>query len=84
MNDLTALIRKSIQEGRLPRIDCLVTWLGPGRGQVCAVCSNRVLGSEILVECDLPDERKLWFHSQCYDRWLFVRRSFDCGALAGQ
>lgn len=84
MSDLTTQIRKSIREGRLPRTDCLVTWLGPGRGQVCAACSDRVLGSEILVECDLPDGRTVWFHSRCYDEWLSVRRRFDCGALAGQ
>jgi hypothetical protein len=77
MSDLTIQIRKSIAEGRLPRIDCLVTWLGPGRGQVCAVCSGRILGSELSVECDLPDKRTLWFHSRCYDEWLSVRRSLD-------
>jgi hypothetical protein len=84
MTDLTARVRKGLQDGHLPRTDCLVTWFGPGRGEICAVCAGRILGSEIAVECDLPDGRTLWFHSLCYDVWRSVRRGVDPGAPAGQ
>jgi hypothetical protein len=83
MNDLTTRVRNGLQDGRLPRTDCLVAWFGPGRGEICVVCAARILGSEIAVECDLTDGRSLWFHSRCYDVWLSVRRGLAPGAPAG-
>jgi hypothetical protein len=74
MHDLQARGREGIEQGRLPSTDCLVTWLGAGRGEVCDVCSSRILGSELSVECDMVGGKILCFHAPCYDLWLSTRR----------
>jgi hypothetical protein len=65
-------IREGIACGKLPGVDCVVAWYGPGRGQHCAVCDRRILGVELGVNCDLPDGRTVSFHAQCYAMWRAV------------
>jgi hypothetical protein len=77
MDELRGRVQEGIRNGRLPKIDCLVTWFGIGRGQICAACASRILGSEVAVECELPDWPILWFHARCYDVWLAARRPRD-------
>jgi hypothetical protein len=74
MDKMRTHIRESVQDGRLPSADCLVTWFGHGRGELCAVCARRILGSEVSVECDVAEGDAVWFHAACYDLWLSVRR----------
>lgn len=69
MDDLRTRIRTSIRDGCLPGVDCLVTWYGPGRGQLCEACGHRMLGSDLAVECDLPDGGTIRFHAPCYEIW---------------
>jgi hypothetical protein len=73
MDNLRERIRNGIEKGRVPSVECLVTWFGPGRGEVCVVCSSRILGSELAIECDLRTGNTAWFHAPCYDLWLSVR-----------
>ena len=65
-------IRTGIACGRLPNVDCAVTWYGPGRGQQCAVCDHRILATELSVDCDLPGGSTVRFHAQCYAMWQAV------------
>lgn len=67
--ELRARITERIASGALPRENCLVTWYGPGRGNRCVACDERILGTDIEVACDLPGEGTIYFHSPCYDLW---------------
>jgi hypothetical protein len=82
MNDLTARVRERIRDGDLPSSDCLVTWLGAGRGEICVVCASRILGSEVSIECELPDRSSRRFHARCYELWRSVRRDGNSGPPA--
>jgi hypothetical protein len=68
-------MREGIRSDCLPDVDCLVTWFGPGRGEVCVVCASRILGSDVSVACDLPGGRTVQFHARCYEKWLASRRA---------
>ena len=74
MDNLRTRIQDDIRDGLLPNVDCLVTWFGPGRGEVCVACAGRILGSEVSIECDLPGGDTARFHARCYELWLSVRR----------
>jgi hypothetical protein len=70
MNDpLRSQIRDKMSSGDLPRENCVVTLYAAGRGEHCAACGQRILGSETAVECDLPRAGVLRFHRRCYDLW---------------
>jgi hypothetical protein len=69
MDTLMAQIREGMARGRLPCVDCAATWYGPGRGQRCAVCDHRILGSELGIDCDIPDGTTLRLHARCYEVW---------------
>ena len=68
-NELRARIKALLACGALPGEDCVVTWYGPGRGNRCAACDERILATDIEVACDLPGGGTLYFHSPCYDLW---------------
>jgi hypothetical protein len=69
MDDLRARIQEGIRDGSLPSVECLVAWYRPGRGQICDVCTGRILGTELALECDQPGGTTIWFHARCYDLW---------------
>jgi hypothetical protein len=69
MDGLTRRIQDMITRGALPRVECAASWYGWGRGERCAACDRRILGSEVTVECDIPDGGAVVLHSQCYEVW---------------
>lgn len=73
MDDRLDRIQAAIRGGSLPSVDCLVTWYGAGQGQVCAACAERILGSELVLECDLPGGTMLRLHARCYELWQSAR-----------
>jgi hypothetical protein len=66
---LLSRIQDGIACGALPSVDCLVTWYGQGRGQLCGACNQRILGTEVGIDCDLPDGTTIRFHARCYELW---------------
>jgi hypothetical protein len=70
--DPLARIQEGIACGRLPIVDCVVTWYGPGRGQRCAACDRRILSTELGIDCDLPGDKTIWLHVRCYALWQSV------------
>jgi hypothetical protein len=62
-------VRRRIAAGRLPREHCLIIWYRPGRGEPCAVCDRRILGTETGLHCDDPEGGTVHFHSRCYGVW---------------
>jgi hypothetical protein len=69
MNDVRSQIRDKMSCGDLPRDNCVVTLYRSGRGGRCVACSQRILGSETEVECDVPGAGTIHFHRRCYDLW---------------
>jgi hypothetical protein len=69
MDPLMRRIQDSITSGRLPSTQCVATWYGPGHGQRCRACDQRILHSEIGVDCDRSDGTTLMFHATCYRLW---------------
>ena len=55
--------------GSLPCEDCVVTWYGRGRGRRCAVCDQRILGTDNEIECDVPGGDTVYLHRACYEVW---------------
>ena len=76
MADESGSLRVRVQElvtaGHLPCEDCLVTWYGEGRGRRCAACDQRLLGSDMEIECDVPGGDTIHFHVACYDVWQAI------------
>jgi hypothetical protein len=68
--DSQAWIRDRIARGELPDVDCPILWYGAGRGQRCAVCQTRILGSDVAIDCEPPATGEtIWFHGRCYGVW---------------
>jgi hypothetical protein len=72
MDELIAAIVRRVASGALPKDECLVSWRQAGRGERCQVCDARVLGRELLVQCDFPGERTWHFHERCHQLWYAV------------
>lgn len=63
-------IREKLASGELPKVDCRMTWHGPGRDSKCAACEEPIGAHEVEVECDLPNGGTIRFHQACYDLWV--------------
>jgi len=50
-----------------------VTWYGPGRGRRCSACSQRILGTDREIECDVTGGDTIYFHQACYEAWQSAR-----------
>ena len=79
-DDVLPLIRKKILAGDLPKLDCRMTWYGPGRGGLCVACEQAIAAGDVEVECDLPDGGgTIRFHRSCYEVWSAEWPSFGDG-----
>ena len=67
--DLGDMVRQKVLAGILPEEQCRMTWYGPGRGAVCVVCEQAIVGNDVEVECILPGGNSIVFHRLCYDAW---------------
>lgn len=63
------LIHRKILSGELPKAYCHMTWYGPGTDQICVGCEQRIVATEIEVECDLPSGQTIRLHRTCYEIW---------------
>jgi hypothetical protein len=66
---LRRAIRRMILAGNLPKVNCRMTWYGPGTGGVCVACEQPITAEELEVECDLPSGGTIRLHRACYDVW---------------
>ena len=69
LDELRSLTRDRLERGELPREKCVVTWLGPGVDQPCALCTRSIPRMEIEYECEQPSGRTLRFHQACFAIW---------------
>ena len=72
-------IRRRVADGSLPKDECLVTWYSPGRGERCAVCERRILGTENGMHCDHSGGWTVHFHQHCYVLWYRVIKGEPVG-----
>jgi hypothetical protein len=77
---LRARIRQLNETGEIPCDEPPERlWAGPGTGDTCAVCTDRISPEETEFEVDLPSDVTLRLHRRCYTLWLD-----ECGALDGK
>ena len=79
MNESTlrARIRRLNETGEIPCEEGPERlWAGPGTGDTCAVCTERIATDETEFEVDLASGPTLRLHRRCYTLWRD-----ECGAL---
>jgi hypothetical protein len=78
-DDLCAIARQCMADGRLPPIAADIVYAGYGRGQKCALCGEPI--SHARVGYTVADRQRgaLFFHIDCYRAW--IKQS---GAVAGR
>jgi len=77
---IRARIRRLNETGTIPCDDVPDRlWAGPGTGDTCAVCTDRIETAETEFEVELSSGLTLRLHRRCYTLWLE-----ECGALNGR
>jgi hypothetical protein len=77
---LRARIRRLNETGEIPCDEVPDRlWAGPGTGDTCAACTERIATDETEFEVDLSSGSTLRLHRRCYTLWLD-----ECGALDGK
>jgi hypothetical protein len=68
---LRDVIRRKIQSGALPRVNCRMMWYGPGTTGQCVACERPIERADLEIECDLPaGGGTLRLHHRCYELWV--------------
>jgi hypothetical protein len=79
-SEVRARIRRLYETGEIPCDEGPERlWAGPGTGDTCAVCTERISTVETEFEVDLASGVTLRLHRRCYALWLD-----ECGALDGK
>jgi hypothetical protein len=65
--DLRERVRPALAHRLLPEVDG-TAWVGPGTGQVCAVCAVSIQPSDVEYEVQ-HGESRLHAHLACYTIW---------------
>jgi hypothetical protein len=68
MATLAEMIRRKLDDGRLPGGAARKTWAGYGQGQPCSVCEQTVLPAQVEYEFD-HDGATYRFHAGCHGLW---------------
>jgi hypothetical protein len=75
--DLLLQIQAKLGAGQLPRAAHVKTWYGPGTGQPCCGCDQRIHTTEHEVEVDFERHQTLRFHTACFDAWRVAIRGSE-------
>ena len=68
-----AIIRLKIEEGLLPRQPADRVWAGPGNGETCNGCEERIAKAQTVYEWEHGDG-KVQLHLGCYQIWNELRQ----------
>lgn len=80
---LLEVIRRKIRSGALPKVNCRMTWFGPGTTGPCFACDQPIAVTDVEIECDLPAGGTLRLHRRCYDVWVEEWQNCNDGASSG-
>jgi hypothetical protein len=70
--DLYAIARQCVADGRLPPIAAEIVYAGYGRGQTCAVCGQAIQRARIGYTVADKQHGCLFFHIDCYRAWIMA------------
>ena len=74
---LSRLIRRKIEDGRLPRNGIKKVWSSPSAGETCQACDTVLAEEQLLTEgltLDLA-RRPVQMHVRCFQVWDHERRA---------
>lgn len=74
MDNLRLLIQAKLADGRLPREPMPRVWGGPGMGETCAACEEKVEKPGLVIEGWTESGRITIFHVRCFYVWEKERR----------
>jgi hypothetical protein len=70
---LVVLATAHIRDGILPGVGSSSVLAGPGRGECCALCGERIGASSVTYEVTVTRQDgavdRLFFHIPCYNAW---------------
>jgi hypothetical protein len=69
MDTLRLLIQEKLMDGRLPVEPMPRVWGGPGNGEKCDACDEKVEKSDLVVEGGTERGRVVFFHAKCFYVW---------------
>jgi len=69
LDALLLLIRAKIADGRLPAEPMPRVWGGPGNGETCDACDQKVEKSGFVIEGRTEQGRSVVFHPRCFYTW---------------
>jgi hypothetical protein len=74
---LRRLIRRKLQDGRLPHDGPRRVWSGPSDGETCDACDTVFAKDQLLMEGITLDlgRRPLQLHVRCFQMWDHERRA---------
>jgi hypothetical protein len=74
---LRALIRRKIQEGRLPHYNITRIWSSLSDGEICTACGAILPKERLLMEGFAPplNGAPVQLHVQCFEIWDDERRT---------
>jgi hypothetical protein len=72
---LRLLIRAKLADGRLPSDRLPRVWGGPGNGELCAACGERVTKDHSVLEGSALDGRPFQLHARCFNIWDSERQA---------
>jgi hypothetical protein len=72
------IIRQKLADGRLPHDSIPRLWGGPGAGEVCDGCDEKIAISVLVMEgISVGGRKPLQLHVQCFYLWDVERRGED-------
>jgi hypothetical protein len=77
---LRVIVRAKLSAGQLPSERFPSVWSGPGHGELCAACGEKVTPENLLLEGFYADLRPVPFHVQCFYAWDTERATPEKGA----
>lgn len=69
MDTLRLLIQEKIRDGRLPAEPMPRVWGGPGSGETCDACDEKVEKAHLVIEGRTEGGRLVFFHARCFYVW---------------
>ena len=68
-DDVSAVIRRKVATGLLPKHAPVKVWAGYGSGKKCDACELPTSTAGIEYEVDMADHRTFLFHEDCLTAW---------------